>query len=383
MTAPFPKPCRRRSRRGAMLALVALLLPVLLIFLGFSVDLAYMQMSRMELRAATDVAARAGATELARTDDLDAARAKAIAAALENTVAGNTLSLRDEDVVVGRAEPNAEGKWIFDASGWPPNSVRVIGNRQISSLDGGVPLFFGQLIGTDYFEPVLSSTASFLNVDICLVLDRSTSMKVDDDSSQQGMYTSDPRFCAYPTSTSRWQGLDTAVRIFITELGNTQADEQVALATYGSDLSQYNPPLCGSLPESSLDHHLDNDLSSIEDAMDDYLNGVWNGNTAIEAGMRNGMDALNDTSYARAYADKIMIVLTDGNENVGSAQSAADDCAAQGIIVHSITFSDYANQQTMQSVANTAGGRHYHAPNSAALADVFRELAAQVARLTQ
>ena len=383
MNAPRRKFRQRPLRRGAMLALIALLLPVLLIFLGFSVDLAYMQMSRMELRAATDVAARAGATELARTDDLDAARAAAIASAVQNVVAGNTLSLRDQDVVIGRAEPNAEGKWIFDAAGWPPNSVRVLGNRQIGSLDGGVPLFFGRLIGTDYFEPVLSSTASFLNVDICLVLDRSTSMTVDDASSQQGMYTSDPRFCAYPTSTSRWQGLDAAVRIFITELESTQADEQVALATYGSDLSMYNPPLCGSLPESSLDHHLASDLSDIEDAMDDYLYGVWNGNTAIEAGMRRGMEALNDTTYARTYADKIIIVLTDGNENVGSAQLAANDCAAQGIIVHAITFSDYANQSTMQSVANTAGGRHYHAPNSAALADVFRELAAQVARLTQ
>lgn len=375
---------RRRSvPRGAMLVLIAFLLPALLIFLGFAVDLAYMQNTRMELRAATDIAARAGATSLARTENIALARNAAIFAARQNEVAGANLRLRNSDVEVGRAEPDAQGKWIFDPAGWPPNSVRVNGTRRATSLGGSVPLFFGRMIGTLDFEPALAATASFLNVDICLVLDRSTSMKLDDDSSQQGMYVSDPRFCSPATSTSRWRGLDAAVRIFTNELRNTQADEQVALVTYSSDLSMYGG-LCGAASEaSSLDQHLDNDLDQIDDAMDDLLSDVWNGNTYIEAGMRTGIDALTDESYARDYADKIMIVLTDGHENIGSAVNAADDCANQGIIVHSITFSDFADQGTMQTVANSAGGRHYHAPNAAALADVFRELAAQVARLTQ
>jgi Flp pilus assembly protein TadG len=42
-----------------MLPLIALLLPMMMIFLGFAVDLAYMQTTRMELQSAADSAARA------------------------------------------------------------------------------------------------------------------------------------------------------------------------------------------------------------------------------------------------------------------------------------------------------------------------------------
>ena len=374
----------RRLRRGAMLPLIAFIMPFLLIFLGFAVDLAYMQNSRMELRAATDAAARAGATELARTEDVTLARNKAKQVARRNLVAGAPLRLRNSEVEIGRALPDANGKWIFNPSGWPPNSVRVNGNRTASSRDGAIPLFFGRIVGSGDFEPIQQATGSFLNVDICLVLDRSTSMKLDDDSSESGMYISDPRFCTSATPTSRWQGLDAAVRIFTNELRNTTADEQVALVTYSSDLSYYSPPLCGaSSNPSSLDSHLHNDLNRIDNAMNTLLTSVWNGNTYIEAGMRTGISALTDPAYARNYADKVMIVLTDGHENIGSALSAANDCSTEGIIVHSITFSDFADQTAMQSVANAAGGRHYHAPNATALAQIFRDLAAQIARLTQ
>lgn len=375
---------RRLARRGAMLPLIAFLMPVLLIFLGFSVDLAYMQNARMELRAATDAAARAAATELARSEDVAAARTAAKQVAKKNYVAGDKLRLRNSQVEVGRAEPDANGKWIFDPAGWPPNSVRVTGLRTVGSRDGAIPLFFGRIVGAGDFEPSQTATASFLNVDICLVLDRSTSMKLDDDSSESGMYISDPRFCDVPTSTSRWTALDAAVQIFTNELRLTQGDEQVALATYSSDLSGWSPPLCGAFGSpSSLDRQLSNDLDEIDDAMDDWTNGVWNGNTYIESGMRTGLAELTNTSRARDYAEKIMIVLTDGHENEGSALAAANDCSAQGIIVHTITFSDFANQTTMQTVANAAGGRHYHASNGTDLAQVFRDLAAQIARLTQ
>ena len=43
---------------AAILPLVAFLLPIMLLFLGFAVDLSYMQATRMELRCATDCAAR-------------------------------------------------------------------------------------------------------------------------------------------------------------------------------------------------------------------------------------------------------------------------------------------------------------------------------------
>ncbi|QDS98132.1 VWA domain-containing protein [Adhaeretor mobilis] len=372
------------NRRGAMLPLIAFLLPVLLIFLGFAVDLAYMQNTRMELRAATDAAARAGATELSRTEDIAAARIKALNVAEANSVAGAPLKLAPSDVEVGRALPDSNGKWVFTPNGTPPNSVRVNGRRNQGSLSGTIPLFFGRIVGSQDFEPVQLATASFLNVDICLVLDRSSSMKLRDDSNESGMYLSDSRFCSAPYSNSRWVALDGAIRIFTQALRDTDADEKVALVTYSSDLSYYNPPLCGAYSDpSKLDSTLHTNLSRIEGKMDDYRDGVWNGNTYIEAGMRTALTELQHPTRSRDFADKIMIVLTDGHQNEGDALDAANDCSDAGVIVHAITFSSFADQNTMRNVANAAGGRHYHAHDGIALGDVFRELAAQIARLTE
>src|SRR6185503_1534669 len=118
--------CRsNRRRRGAMLPLIAILLPMLLIFLGFAVDLAYMQTTRMELQAAADSAARAGATRLSQTDDAADARTFAVQIASQNTVAGAALKLRTSEVEVGRSTRNAAGKWIFNVNGKPANAVRV------------------------------------------------------------------------------------------------------------------------------------------------------------------------------------------------------------------------------------------------------------------
>lgn len=373
----------RAARRGAMLPLVALMLPVMLIFLGFAVDLSYMQTTRMELQAAADSAARAGATRLSMTDSVDEARAMAVSIASQNTVAGAPLLLRDSEVEIGRSDRNASGQWVFSTSGRPLNSVRITAARTEGSRSGVVPLFFGSLVGSQSFQPVQSATASFLNVDICLVLDRSTSMKegVDDDGS---MYTNDPKFCRPPDSQSRWMGLDGAVRVFLDELADSDADEHVALATYSSDLSSSSPGLCGSSSQAStLDRRLAGDLAPLYSAMDRLLTTVWNGNTNIEAGIRTGLGALEDTRYARSTAEKIMIVLTDGRENVGSAMAGANACAAAGITVHTITFSNGADQAGMRAVAEACRGKHYHADNTQNLREIFRELAAQTARLTE
>jgi Flp pilus assembly protein TadG len=366
-----------------MLPLIALLLPILLVFLGFAVDVAYMQTTRMELQAAADSAARAGATKLSQTDNAAEARNMAIQIASQNMVAGSPLLLRSSEVEVGRSKPNSSGKWVFSANGTPANAVRISAGRTKGSRSGAVPLFFGRLIGSPTFQPVQSSTASFINVDICLVLDRSTSMKQGIDEGGN-LYESDPRFCKAPNKASRWMALDSAVRLFIDELQDSEADEHVALATYSSGSDNLPKGMCGASKDpASLDCSLSADLTRIEKAMDRLKTTVWNGNTYIEAGIEEGLGGLTDSKLARASAERILIVLTDGRENVGTAANAAKDCAAAGVLVHTITFSEVANQATMKEVARIGGGKHYHADDAADLKKVFRELAAQTALLTE
>jgi Flp pilus assembly protein TadG len=366
-----------------MLPLIALLLPMLLIFLGFAVDLAYMQTTRMELQAAADSASRAGATRLSQTDNVSDARAFAIDIAKQNTVAGAPLNLKSSEVEVGRSARNASGKWVFTNGGKPANSVRVTAQRTKNSSGGPVGLFFGALIGTPSFQPVQAATATFLNVDICLVLDRSTSMK-QGITEGGSLYTTDSRFCKVPNASSRWVALDAAVAVFLDELAGTDADEHIAIATYSCDGCGFSKGDCGiSNKATSLDCALTGDISKARKAMDKLDTTVWNGHTFIEAGIREGLAAITDAKLSRPSADQMMIVLTDGRQNVGNAMNAARDCADAGITVHTITFADVADQALMKQVAEETGGQHFHAPSAAALKRIFRELAARTAQLTE
>jgi hypothetical protein len=247
-----------------------------------------------------------------------------------------------------------------------------------------VPLFFGSLIGTPSFEPRQVATASFLNVDICLVLDRSTSMKLGVTENDHGLGGSDGRLCSPPNAASRWTALDGAVRVFLEELDDTEAEEQVALATYSSGSESPQSFSCGrSNSPSSLDVPLSTDLGQTATAMDRLKTTVWNGYTYIESGIRTGLGALQDPNRARRSAEKVMIVLTDGHQNVGNALNAARECTAAEIMVHTITFSDGADQAAMREVAAETGGQHFHASSATQLRKIFRDLAAQPTRLTE
>lgn len=372
----------RRNRRGVMLPLIAFLLPMMLVFLGFAVDLAYMQSTRLELRATTDAAARAAATKLSQTDSTNKARTAAKDIALANSVAGVGLKLADSDVVFGRSAPNNNDEFVFVAGKTPYNAVRVTGDRRTGSETGAVGLLLGKLHSTMSFEPVATSTASFLNIDVCLVLDRSTSMKADVTATSSGMYTTDPLFCKPPQANTRWLALDAATKVFTDVYRDTMATEQVALVTYNSS---FKPAIyCGtSTSASSLDLGLTSDLDAVDSVVSNRSVSVWNGNTDIESGIRTGMNELLKSKSARSAADRILIVMTDGNENVGSAVDAAEDCYDKEIQVHAITFSVEANTTTMKKVAEAGGGKHIHANTEAELKAAFEEIAAISAQLTE
>ena len=91
----------RASRRGVTVVLTAFLLSIFLAAAAFSVDIAYMQLTRAKLRAATDASARAAGEAFSRLQSLSDARQAARDIASVNEVAGTPLLLRDADVVEG------------------------------------------------------------------------------------------------------------------------------------------------------------------------------------------------------------------------------------------------------------------------------------------
>lgn len=325
-----------RSRRGAMPILICVMIFAFLVTIAFSVDIAYMNLTKSELRTATDAAAKAAAETLARTQDLNAAIARGQAIALENRVANKPLELRASDFTFGKSELVASGKFEFRTSTGRINSVRVNSERTNTSLSGSVPLFVGRALGVDSFQPRETSTATFIQRDIVLVVDRSGSM----------------------LDFNKFNDLRMAISLFLQILNNSPVDERVGLASYATTVSE--------------DVQLTESLNLINDAMNRMpVAGFTNISGGIDAGGR-----VMSRGRSKDFVERTMIVLTDGLQNRGRpALDAARDQAALGTSIHSITFGRDADRAAMQDVASIGGGRYFHANDGVELRRVFEEIA--------
>jgi Mg-chelatase subunit ChlD len=361
----------KKNRRGAIVVLAAFMIIAFLVSVAFSVDVSYMQLTRTKLRSATDAAARAAGEGLSRAQDMDYARQQAKDIAAANKVAGKPLLLADEDIVFGHSDQQANGAWAFTAGGEPINAVRVFGRRTEDSPAGSVPLFFGRVLGVQDFEPTQAATVTRLDRDICLVVDRSSSMKLHLTDTSPTMSTSDSRFCKPPNmSLSRWGALSVGVQRFINALAETPQTEFVALVSYGSNYSA-----CGvSNTSAEINCQLSENHAVVTSAMATLSAKKFNGMTNIGAGITKGIQALTSAS-ARPYAAKTMVLMSDGAYTEGTQPSLiAPQAAAQDIIIHTITFGE-ANPAEMQAIADATGGNHYIAPDAATLQEIFEEIA--------
>jgi len=338
----------RCDRTGAMLPLIAVLLVFLFVSAVLAIDLSRIHVVRSELRTATDAAARAGVEALGRGGSEADAIEAALNIARANAVAGDPLELDPSKIILGAAEQNPDGSFSFvDQADFDPsdrttfaNSVQVLGERTGTSPSGRVNLIFGNLFGVDSFEPVQSATATRLDRDIALVLDKSGSM------GEEG----------------RFPSLLNGVDVFVESLEETTPVENVSLTVYDTT------------PEKLVD--LTKDLVSIQTAMDEV---TPNGRTGIGLAMRVGLDSLLNDAGRRRLALRSMIVMTDGNQNEGiSPIIAAEECRAENVVVHTITFSSGADEALMEQVASLTGGTHLHAETNEQLVEAFQTIARQL-----
>ncbi|MCA9185211.1 MAG: vWA domain-containing protein [Pirellulaceae bacterium] len=361
---------RRHRRKGAMLVLVCFMLIIVLIMTAFSVDVAFMQLTRTQLRTATDAAARAGTEALSRTQSIDDARVAAIAAAAMNRVAGQPLLLEDSDVLFGNSSSDAAGVFSFVDGARPTNSVRVNGRRTDDSLSGSVPLFLGHIMGRSTFEPVVNSASVNLDRDICLVVDRSGSMNsvTSGSATPPGWRRCDPPHPAL----SRFGELTQAVQQFILALETTEQQEQLGLVSYSSANNN-----CGiARNDSDIEQELDLDYTLATSAMANLASNSIEGRTNITAGVRDAISVLTNPATSRPFAVRTMVVLTDGIHNTGPhPRTLCATAVANDITIHTITFSAEADQAGMRDVARLTSGQHFHAPNRARLEEIFREIA--------
>ncbi len=354
-----------------MLVLIAVCLPLCIIMAAFAVNVAWMQLVRTELRTSTDAAARAGAKQLSLAQSTTVARTAAKDAAKRNQVAGAPLLLSDGNIEFGNSsQPTPTSRFTFTPGGKTPNAVRVTGMRVKGSPSGPVDMMLAKVFSTRQFQPTETATSTLLDRDICLVVDRSGSMMWT--LGKGSKLPSGAPDCGPPDPRSRWGALSVALEAFLQELERTSQDERVGMASYSSNKKE-----CGyTYKISQIDSDLVGNYNNIRNVMKDLSSRPVKGNTAISAGIDDGIKVLTG-KLARPFAVKTMVLMTDGIHNTGPEPVlSARNAAKQNIVIHTITFSDDADIKRMQDVAAATGGRHFHAPTAAELTKIFQEIAA-------
>ena len=423
----------RADRNGVVIVLFAILLPVLLLLAMIAINIAHMQLTRTELKIATDAAARAGGRAWSEFNDLDQAKEFARATAELNTVSGQPLILSTSEsvgeMVFGASLRDGDGRFVFE-----PVSEAEINNGNLASgfqvnASHDTPLLF-RIEGRSSFEPSASSIATQIERDIALIIDRSASM-----FSFEGQITNpgqgeDYMFSVltdlyndpangishqdYLNSIADYQGLQESLDMSTRE--RVYTPEILALLSESGDLLTYAQTINSdyrtniAAPRFSRWHSLELGYAAFFEVLDStdqeelisvssfgsdarleaplssdlttarlVADSIYpRGSTAIGKGMLEGFDSLNAPN-ARLGAIKTLIVLSDGLNKKGISPIAAANQIINdnpSTVINTITFGAEADFEEMTAVANIGSGKHFHAANTAQLIEVFRELAA-------
>ena len=388
-----------RKPAGAAHVLIAIMLFGFAVTVAFSIDFAYMQLIRTELRTATDAAAKAGAEALMRTKNTSAAIDAAVLYASLNKVAGQSFQISRSDVVLGQASVASDGLWRF-SSGLPPyNAVQVNSKVGGTGVFKAASLFFSKLTGVDSFKTTAKATAAQQSVEIVLCIDRSASMSYNmvgiDYKFAAGntlLYPADDfptalwrNICSPPHPTlSRWAIMRGAVDQFLTEAGKLTNPPRTALVTWSSDYTLEYPSLPPRLVYTTTTTNVSlpsvgsfnwpANSNSIQMALTNLGIKPLAGSTQLSDGLDRAVQILTGTG-SQVQSNKVVILFTDGMwKDCRDPQLAAQDAAAAGVTVHCVSMLT-GTQDILTKVANLTGGRYYPTSDAAGLQKAFRELA--------
>jgi len=391
------RPLNRPNRRGSIVALAIAMITTMLIIGGFSINLAYIELVRSEQRLATDAAVKAAGVVLGTSQSVDAARTASKLIGAKHQVAGAPLVITDAMLSFGVSTGNSNGTYSFTPITNPSTATTINAVKGTTNLTqrtgGGAPLlaFAGAMTNSanpsssiTRFSPTLSAIATRIDIDLCLVVDRSASMAWDL-TNQSFSYPAEmngkssiQNYLTVPHATlSRWASMKRAVEIFTTVLSQNPFFPQVALASYASEceFGIYRSTL------ASLDVPLGNDYNGIPTKIGVIGEKPLMGNTNISAGLRIAIDELlnpSNPAKKRLTSTKHIVLLCDGMMTAGTSDPVAIATAARAynVRISTIAFGAQADVALMQNIATAGGGTSYVALTETQLNQVFRSIAA-------
>lgn len=357
------------------MTLVVIMLPIIILFAFFAINIAYVELVRTELQVTTDAACRAASRTYVTTGSKTDAVATAQAVAARNPVAGKVIPLQEADLDFGRSVRAGSGQpYVFTNTG-SGNAVRVV-TRTLSEGSSNVniaPLV--PMPGINFsITPEKLAVATQVDLDVGLVIDRSGSMAygINESISKAPLPPdSAPADWTFGDPTppgARWLDAHRAVQTFLAEMAASPQRELVSLSTYNH--------------ETATNIRLTDNYASIPAALDVYSAAFHQGATNIGDGIQEGAAAVTDPNLNRFGTSRALIVMTDGIHNTGTdPRWAARRAHNHGITIFTVTFSNEADQNLMRRVAKIGGGLHFHADSATQLSAAFREIARRLPTL--
>ena len=176
---------------------------------------------------------------------------------------------------------------------------------------------------------------------------------------------------------SRWDYLYRGIQDFVDVLEVTPAEEKISLVVFDSVATA---PVALTLNYQAV-------LNEVESIIP--VNG-----TNISDGMREGLERVLEEDASRPFTEKIIVVMTDGQNNNGD-QVVIDEAQAvksenPEITIHTLTFGEGTGLQpnpnypgagesqwdgVMVDVAQVGGGEHFHAEEADELQQKLKEIA--------
>lgn len=378
------------------MALVVVMLIIFVVMAGITIDYAYIQLIRTDLRTVADAAAKAGAEALVRKESANAAKNTAVRYAELNTVADAPFLIEPSDVKIGKLVlGQGSQRWEFVEGGTPPNAVRVEASAGNGALHPAIPLFFGNATGLTNFSPTIQTTAGQQEVEVVLCLDRSGSMLFDMSGVEYEYPPNNPMLSDFTSwgwvwqnhlspphpVDSRWAVLARAINLFMDESGYYSPPPRVSLVTWSSD---YTMPISpgtvykASTTDVALPALAGHSWSANRTAVLSAVSGLgvkpMMGATNLSSGLDRSVSVLTG-SNSNSFSNKVVILLTDGEWNDGRDPiSAAMDARNAGVTVHCITVLT-AHQPDIEQVALLTGGRYFRTYTEDELRDAFKEVA--------
>lgn len=373
------KLAQQHDRRGAMIVLMVFCFTVTIAFAAVAVNTAFLRMARVELKNVTDLAAKSGATYLGNFQNTTSPTSR-----IENVLNWNRpqfdSSLGRPDyintsVIYGHADIDEDGSITFTANGEPENAVQVTATypAMFNGSNVPVPFFFTA-------NPSITATSIAMRTDndVCFVLDRSGSMAWDMSNEEFSYPAGGSELQNYYTPPdpvdSRWAALRTAVEDFVVTCEEDVPGEvRIGLVSFSSDFTFG----VFESERGTMHERVTRDRrATILPAVDAIGAEPLIGDTDIGYGLSLVPDAYTGGQVRSKTGVKTVVLFSDGVNNEGNDPvSEAAVLGALGYTVHTVSFSDQADQAMMLSIANAGGGTHYHASSADELREAFKEIA--------